>query len=53
VNLQGKGKLIVDGVEHDFAMGEIVIIEPGENHELIRHPADESDPLVNLWLHAE
>jgi quercetin dioxygenase-like cupin family protein len=31
-------------------MGEIVIIEPGENHELV---ADENDPLVNLWLHAE
>jgi len=50
VNLQGRGKLIVDGVEHEFKMGETVIIEPGEKHELI---ADENDPLVNLWFQAE
>ena len=31
-------------------MGDIVLIEPGEEHHLL---ADEEDPIVNLWLHAE
>jgi len=50
VCLQGRAKLIVDGVEHEIRMGDIALIEPGEEHHLL---ADEEDPIVNLWLHAE
>ena len=47
--IQGKAKAIVDDVEHDFNMGDIVIIEPGEEHHI---RADKVDPIVNLWLEA-
>jgi mannose-6-phosphate isomerase-like protein (cupin superfamily) len=50
VALQGKARLEVDGEMHEFRMGDIVIIEPGEDH---RYWADDEDPLVNLWFHAE
>jgi quercetin dioxygenase-like cupin family protein len=48
--LQGRAKLIVDGVEQEMRRGDIALIEPGEEHHLL---ADEEDPIVNLWLHAE
>lgn len=48
VCLQGRAKLIVDGVEHEMRMGDIALIEPGEEHHLL---ADKEDPIVNLWLH--
>ena len=50
VCLQGWAKLIVDGVEHEMCVGDIALIEPGEEHHLL---ADEEHPIVNLWLHAE
>ena len=50
VCLQGRAKLIVDGVEHEMRVGDIAVIEPGEEHHLL---ADKEDPMVNLWLHAE
>jgi quercetin dioxygenase-like cupin family protein len=40
----------VDDVEHGMHMGDIVLIEPGEEHHLL---AGEESPIVNLWLHAE
>jgi len=48
--LQGRAKLIVDGVEREMHMGDIALIEPGEEHHVL---ADGKDPIVNLWLHAE
>ena len=39
---------MVDGVEHPFEAGDIVVIEPGEEHHIV---ADEEDPIVNIWLH--
>ena len=50
VNLQGKATLLLEGQEHPFEMGDIVVIEPGEDHHLV---ADEEKPVVNLWLHGE
>ena len=50
VCLQGRARLIVDGVEYKMGVGDIALIEPGEEHHLL---ADEQDPIVNLWLHAE
>jgi len=50
VCLQGRAKLIVDGVQREMRVGDIALIEPGEEHHLL---ADEENPIVNLWLHAE
>ncbi|HIE09528.1 MAG TPA: cupin domain-containing protein [Armatimonadetes bacterium] len=48
IALSGRAKLLVDGVEHPFEAGDIVVIEPGEEHHIV---ADEEDPIVNIWLH--
>ena len=47
--LQGKAQMEVDGTAHDMVTGDVIVCEPGEDHHLV---ADESDPCVNLWLHA-
>ena len=49
VILQGRAVMEVDGERHPLTAGDIVVIEPGEDHHLI---SDETDPCVNLWLHA-
>jgi len=49
VILQGRGRMEVDGEHHPIATGDVIVIEPGEDHHLI---ADPDDPCVNLWLHA-
>lgn len=49
VILQGKAKMEIDGVFYDLTVGDIVIVEPGEDHHLI---SDENEPCINLWLHA-
>lgn len=48
VALSGRAKLLIDGREHPFEAGDVVVIEPGEEHHIV---ADRDDPLVNLWLH--
>jgi len=47
--VQGRGILQLDGEEIPVQAGDVIIIEPGENHHLI---SSEEDPIVNLWLHA-
>ncbi len=47
--LQGSGIMEVDGNEHPIATGDVVIIEPGEDHHL---RSSESDPIVTIWCHA-
>ncbi|MCU6707508.1 cupin domain-containing protein [Paenibacillus sp. J5C_2022] len=49
VILQGRGLMEVDGGMHAVKPGDIIVIEPGEDHHLI---SDERDPIVTLWLHA-
>jgi mannose-6-phosphate isomerase-like protein (cupin superfamily) len=49
VILQGKAVMEVDGIGHPLVPGDIVVIEPGEDHHLI---SDTDDPCINLWLHA-
>ncbi|NLF30767.1 MAG: cupin domain-containing protein [Planctomycetes bacterium] len=49
VILQGRAVMEVDGRSYNLAAGDVVIIEPGEDHHLL---ADSEDPCVNLWLHA-
>ena len=48
--LQGSGWIEIDGVRESVRGGDILIIEPGEDHHLI---SSEDDPLINLWLHAD
>ena len=47
--LQGKGAMEINGVRHPVVTGDIIIVEPGEDHHLI---ADKEEPCVNVWLHA-
>ena len=49
VILQGRAVMQIDGAEYPLQTGDVVIIEPGEDHHLV---ADEADPCINLWLHA-
>jgi len=49
VILQGKGAMEINGVKHSVTTGDVIIVEPGEDHHLI---SDVTDPCVNLWFHA-
>lgn len=49
VLLQGKAVMEVDGERVPLVTGDLLVVEPGEDHHLI---ADSEDPCVNLWLHA-
>ncbi len=48
--LQGHGWIEINGVRETVCAGDILIIEPGEDHHLI---SSDDDPLINLWLHAD
>lgn len=49
VIMEGKGLVEVDQISHPIGVGDIVIIEPGEDHHLI---SGSETPLVTLWCHA-
>ncbi len=49
VILQGRGEIEVDGRRTPIACGDVVVIDPGEDHHLV---SSDADPLVNLYLHA-
>ena len=49
VILQGKAVMEINGVPHSLVAGDVLIVEPGEDHHLV---SDEFDPCINLWLHA-
>lgn len=44
--LQGSGVIPIDGVDYPVTTGDVVIIEPGEDHHT-RSSVD--DPLVAAW----
>ena len=44
--VQGKGVIPIDGVDHPVQAGDVVIVEPGEDHHT-RSSVD--DPLVAAW----
>jgi quercetin dioxygenase-like cupin family protein len=46
--LQGRARMELNGERHPMTTGDIVIVEPGEDHHLI---SDEQDPCVAIWLH--
>jgi len=47
--VQGKATMKLDDQEIPMVTGDVLIVEPGENHHLV---ADEEDPCINLWFHA-
>jgi mannose-6-phosphate isomerase-like protein (cupin superfamily) len=49
VILQGKAVMELDDARIALTTGDVLVVEPGENHHLV---SDERDPCVNLWLHA-
>lgn len=48
--LQGRGVVEVEGVDHKFELGDVVLIEPGESHHV---RADPKDPVANLYIGTE
>lgn len=49
VIFQGKGNVEINKSLYPVTAGDIVIVEPGEDHHII---SDTSSPLVTLWCHA-
>jgi mannose-6-phosphate isomerase-like protein (cupin superfamily) len=49
VIMQGQGEIEVDGRREPVHAGEVLIVEPGEEHYLIGDP---EHPIINLWFHA-
>jgi mannose-6-phosphate isomerase-like protein (cupin superfamily) len=47
--LQGKAWMEFDDRDVPLTVGDVLIVEPGENHHLV---SDEQEPCVNLWFHA-
>ena len=47
VILQGKARVRLDDRVEHLTAGDLVVIEPGENHHL---EADEQDPCINLHI---
>lgn len=50
VALQGRALLTVNGESQQMEAGDVVVIDPGEDHQLV---ADRHDPLVVMWFHAK
>ncbi|HEX8631343.1 MAG TPA: cupin domain-containing protein [Catenuloplanes sp.] len=48
--LTGRGRIHIDGTPTPFAAGDVLVVEPGEDHHL--HCAG-PDPVVVTWLHLE
>ena len=46
--LQGKAKMEVDGARHELTVGDVCVVERGEDHHLV---SDAEEPCVNIWLH--
>ncbi|WP_284639432.1 cupin domain-containing protein [Paenibacillus silviterrae] len=49
VVVQGKGSIEINRSFHPITTGDIIIVEPGEDHHV--HSSTE-DPIVTLWCHA-
>lgn len=45
--LQGKGEVPIDGTVYPLRTGDVVIVEPGEDH---RTQSSVDDPLVCAWF---
>ena len=47
--IQGKGYIEIDRTAHPIKAGDLIVVEPGEDHHLV---SGLDDPLVTLWCHA-
>lgn len=47
--IQGKAKMDMGDRVIDLTVGDVLVVEPGENHHLI---VDDDDPCINIWCHA-
>jgi mannose-6-phosphate isomerase-like protein (cupin superfamily) len=47
--LQGNGTVEINKEFHPFTVGDIIIIEPGEDHHVI---SSVENPAIIVWLHA-
>lgn len=45
--LQGKGAIEVDKIFHPLSAGDVIVIEPGEDHHV---NSSQEDPIVIIWL---
>jgi len=48
VILQGRARVRFDDYVEHLKAGDVIVIDPGENHHL---ESDEEDPCINLYLH--
>jgi len=48
--MQGRGVIEIDGRTEPVHAGEVLIIEPGEDHHLLGDP---EYPIINLWFHCD
>jgi mannose-6-phosphate isomerase-like protein (cupin superfamily) len=46
--MQGRGEVEVDGRIVPIHAGEVLVIEPGEEHYIVGDP---DHPIINLWFH--
>jgi Uncharacterized conserved protein, contains double-stranded beta-helix domain len=46
--IQGKGFLEINKTLYSVTTGDVILVEPGEDHHLI---SGEEEPLVTLWCH--
>lgn len=49
VIMQGRGVIEIEGRKEPVRAGDVLVIEPGEDHHLVGDP---DHPIVNLWFHA-
>ena len=47
--MQGRGWIELEGRREPISAGDVLVIEPGEDHHVVGDPAH---PIVNLWFHA-
>ncbi len=46
--LQGTGVIEIDGAGTPFQAGDVLVVEPGEDHHLV---SDGPLPLLSAWMH--
>ena len=47
--LAGRGWIEIEGRREPIAAGDVLVIEPGEDHHVVGDPRS---PIANLWFHA-
>lgn len=47
--MQGKGSIEINGQSEPIHAGDVLVIEPGEDHHIVGDP---EHPIVNCWFHA-